>query len=85
MEAHFTAYGLTHQSHQARLISMADPRYGVSGTAYLAYQRLFRASMATRYYLYRPTRREVRDLLEIYLPQITSFMNLDDQRAPGPA
>jgi hypothetical protein len=41
--------------------------------------------MATPYCLYHPTQRELRDLLEIYLPQITTFVNRDDQQAPSHA
>ncbi len=77
MEAHFAGFNLTHQSHQARLVSMADPQYGVSGTAYLAYHRLLRASMAARYYLYRPPLREVRELFDNYLLRITAFVGLE--------
>lgn len=76
MVAHLSAFGLVHQSHQHRLLSMADLQYGVLDDVYTAYRRLMKASIGSRYYLRQFNAGEERELLELDLAVVTRFVGL---------
>jgi hypothetical protein len=77
MESYFITRGLAHQTHTDRAQAMTDIGNRVPGTVYFAYRELRRRSEGGRYYLRHFTRREVREMLEAYLPVVAGFVKLD--------